>query len=40
VFEFVVCRNVIIYFDRPAQEELFAKFHHVLTPAATCCSVV
>jgi len=29
VFEFVVCRNVIIYFDRPAQEELFAKFHHV-----------
>jgi len=32
VFDFVVCRNVIIYFDRPAQEELFAKFHHALTP--------
>lgn len=32
IFELVVCRNVIIYFDRPAQEEVFAKFHHVLAP--------
>lgn len=30
IFELIVCRNVIIYFDRPAQEELFGKFHRVL----------
>jgi chemotaxis methyl-accepting protein methylase len=32
IFELIVCRNVIIYFDRPAQEELFGKFHRVLAP--------
>jgi len=29
-FDLIACRNVIIYFDRPAQEELFAKFHGAL----------
>jgi chemotaxis methyl-accepting protein methylase len=31
-FDLIACRNVIIYFDRPAQEELFAKFHYALAP--------
>ena len=32
VFDFITCRNVIIYFDRLAQEELFSKFYHSLAP--------
>ncbi|MDQ2768415.1 MAG: protein-glutamate O-methyltransferase CheR, partial [Gemmatimonadota bacterium] len=28
----IVCRNVIIYFDRPTQEELFEKFAAALLP--------
>ena len=32
LFECIVCRNVIIYFDRMAQEELFTKFYHSLSP--------
>lgn len=28
----IVCRNVIIYFTRPAQERLFQRFHEVLLP--------
>jgi len=28
----IVCRNVIIYFTRPAQEWLFQRFHDVLHP--------
>jgi len=32
LFDFITCRNVIIYFDRPAQEELFSKFYHALAP--------
>ena len=28
----IVCRNVVIYFDRPTQEALFARFHDALAP--------
>jgi len=28
----IACRNVIIYFDRTAQESLFARFHDALVP--------
>ncbi len=28
----IFCRNVMIYFDRPTQECLIGKFHHVLKP--------
>ena len=28
----IVCRNVIIYFDREIQEELFRRFHDALVP--------
>lgn len=31
-FNLIVCRNVIIYFTRPAQEWLFQRFHEVLLP--------
>ncbi len=31
-FDVIVCRNVIIYFERSAHEELFEKFYHALTP--------
>jgi chemotaxis methyl-accepting protein methylase len=29
-FDLVLCRNVVIYFDRPAQDKLFAEFHSSL----------
>lgn len=32
VFDLIACRNVIIYFDRAAQDELFVKFHRALGP--------
>lgn len=28
----IVCRNVVIYFDRPTQELLFERFHDALAP--------
>lgn len=31
-FDLVICRNVIIYFGREAQEELFGKIRHALGP--------
>ena len=31
-FDFIFCRNVMIYFDRPTQEVLVAKFHRHLKP--------
>lgn len=31
-FDVIFCRNVIIYFDKPTQQELFARYFDVLTP--------
>jgi chemotaxis methyl-accepting protein methylase len=31
-YHLIVCRNVIIYFDRDSQERLFARFHRQLAP--------
>jgi chemotaxis protein methyltransferase CheR len=31
-FDFIFCRNVMIYFDRPTQEELVNRFYDVLGP--------
>jgi chemotaxis protein methyltransferase CheR len=31
-FQLICCRNVLIYFDRDTQEQLFAKFHAALSP--------
>lgn len=30
--QLIVCRNVVIYFNRSAQEDLFARFHAALAP--------
>ena len=34
-FHLVVCRNVLIYFDRDTQERLFGLFHSALAPGGT-----
>lgn len=31
-YQLIVCRNVVIYFDRPTQERLFARFFEALAP--------
>ena len=31
----IACRNVVIYFDRESQEELFLRFHDALVPGGT-----
>jgi len=31
-FDLIVCRNVLIYFDRETQEQLFTAFHAALAP--------
>src|SRR3989442_14328149 len=31
-YDLIVCRNVVIYFDRPMQERLFAQFAAALSP--------
>ena len=32
LFDFIFCRNVMIYFDRPTQEQLIERYHQVLAP--------
>jgi chemotaxis methyl-accepting protein methylase len=32
VNDLIICRNAIIYFDRPSQEQLFDTFHAALSP--------
>ena len=32
-YDLIVCRNVIIYFDRPTQEQLLLTFHDALAPS-------
>lgn len=33
-FDFIFCRNVIIYFSKETQQKLFDRFHEVLRPSA------
>jgi chemotaxis methyl-accepting protein methylase len=34
-YDLVLCRNVVIYFDRPTQERLFALFARALAEAGS-----
>ena len=34
-WDLIVCRNVVIYFDRESQEALFERFHAALAPGGT-----
>lgn len=34
-WDLIVCRNVVIYFDREAQDALFERFHAALVPGGT-----
>ncbi len=34
-FEVILCRNVMIYFDRPTQEQLVQRYRDLLTPTGT-----
>jgi chemotaxis protein methyltransferase CheR len=29
-FDIIFCRNVVIYFDKPTQQKLFARYHQSL----------
>jgi len=31
-FDVIFCRNVVIYFDKPTQQKLFARYYDLLTP--------
>ena len=33
-FDFIFCRNVMIYFDKPTQERLILRFHQMLPPGS------
>lgn len=35
LWDVIVCRNVVIYFDRDSQEALFERFHAALAPGGT-----
>lgn len=30
-FDVIFCRNVVIYFDKPTKDELFKRYHDLLT---------
>jgi chemotaxis protein methyltransferase CheR len=34
-FDFIFCRNVMIYFDKPTQQKLVGRFHDILIPQGT-----
>jgi len=36
LFQVIFCRNVMIYFDKPTQQELINRFWDYLEPGGTC----